>query len=633
MVLADYKQYRYWSEEELVLLDIIANQIYIAIHQAELYMSAKQYGERESLLRTIYTTMSTTLDINVLKKTIVTEIGKVLGADFCLIVVYDKEKDFFIIDQFSEYRSAGTEKSFVGFDTGSTWVNWFKESFKKRQEIHYSNVEDFLRENNLHGTKEEEFLNYFEIKSSYTIPIYYANSYGYIILHYTKSYKKLSQAEIDFLGLIAVQAGIALHQANLYKITQSQAEREKFNRNILEILRGTLDKATIKSLFVTNIGKLFNADRVFFADYDEVAHIYLPLDKNSEYLSDQKVKSFTGYDWSNHFIREYIQPLLEKREFKISCWDKYIQEFHKSTGFIARFVDYDVKSSYNFPVLYQDKIMGYFCVEFTKDVCVELSEEDIARIRGICAHAAIALFQADLYVQAKESSKIKGDFISGIYNELKDPLERIIDIAVILETIQPDEIKNNQYLNKIKEHCNRLQDIRNDIFDIAFLESEDFRLSVSKINSKVAITKAIESLGHFCASKNVCLSPSLSSVIIKADEEKLQKIVYNLLVSAINHIPSNHIIKVYSSAKINDFNLVIDIEGKTLDENVQNIVFEKFKPLDTDYQGGSKSLGLALSLVKKLIKLHHGLLAVDSIEDRGTRVTLILPNSVLDQKF
>ncbi len=87
---------------------------------------------------------------------------------------------------------------------------------------------------------------------------------GFLILEYNKDYKKFENEDLEFLKTIATQAGIAIYQANLYKITQIQAEREKISKNIIEILRSSLDKNIIKHLFVKNIGKYFNADRVLF---------------------------------------------------------------------------------------------------------------------------------------------------------------------------------------------------------------------------------------------------------------------------------------------------------------------------------------------------------------------------------
>lgn len=571
------------SADELDFLRILGNQMGMAINQIQLYQNAKKTAERESSLRKIFEAMRSSLDSNIIKSTIVNELGKVLDVNTCSIVAYDSKDDYFYVDEYSEYLSNPGEKSLVNADEKDPKFKWFVDAFRNNIEVSFSNVEEFIVENKLQGTPEEDFLREYNIKSAYDIPIYYANSLlGYIYLGYTKNHKKLNESDLDFLRNLATQAGVAIYQANLYKKMQLQAEkeklladmitkaistldineirkivkdigimmkadrcyfveinqeekegklidfddeylsspeiksavgyefpvydvekffksakvtasafdfeksakelsenfplikkygevfsvrsgigvpfmymnkfkgvlsieytkeniqpseeelnflsilgnqigmainqiqlyqnttktaeREKFGRNIIEILRNATDKSTIKHLFVKNIGKYFNADRVFFSDFDSETNLYLPVDKDSEYLSNSEEKSFVDYDWSNETLSEYIQPLIEKRELKISCWDEYIKEKAMSESFIARFEGANVKSSYNFPVLYQQRIMGYFCIEFTRQV-FKLSDEDIINIRSICMQAGIALHQAELFLKMQNHSQ------------------------------------------------------------------------------------------------------------------------------------------------------------------------------------------------------------------------------------
>ena len=53
--------------------------------------------------------------------------------------------------------------------------------------------------------------------------------------------------------------------------------------------------------------------------------MYMPIDKNSEYLSGYKEKSFENYDWTSSDAKEYIQPLLAKEELNIFYWEDYIK--------------------------------------------------------------------------------------------------------------------------------------------------------------------------------------------------------------------------------------------------------------------------------------------------------------------
>lgn len=91
----------------------------------------------------------------------------------------------------------------------------------------------YLIENNLIGILVESHLRSYNIKSGYGESIYSANTlFGYILIHYTKNYRALTEDDFEFLETITNQAGIAFHQVKLYKTIQKQAEREKIYRPV-----------------------------------------------------------------------------------------------------------------------------------------------------------------------------------------------------------------------------------------------------------------------------------------------------------------------------------------------------------------------------------------------------------------
>ena len=460
IILSHYNKIKNWNDEEKIVLKSIANQIYIAIKQAELYSSLKKSAEREKLLRKIFEMMRKTLDVNVIKSTIVSEIGKALDADICLFATKHNDEELYTIDEYSEYLSSPDEKSSVNINTNDISVRFFNESLKKKKDINYSNVEEFIAANNLYGTPEENYLRERGIKSSYTVQVSYNNSCAYLILHYTKKIKKLDSSEHDFLKLVTDQAGIALHQANLYQMTQYQAERERINRSILEILRNSLEKDVIKTLFVKNIGKFFKADRVFFIDYDTKYRKFLPVDKSAEYLSSPDIKSIVSLDWSNLSMQEYIRILQEKRELKISCWDEFEKEDPRSTDFLERFQDSGIHSSYSLPVIYEDKLFGYFCIEFAGDKCNKFSNEDITRIRNLCTQAGIAMYHSELYKKAQQAAKVREETISNINERLTYPIRDIINISQNLVDSDGKDQVTHESLQKIINRGQELLELK-----------------------------------------------------------------------------------------------------------------------------------------------------------------------------
>lgn len=405
LILAEYNSYRHWTEEEIEFAQSIASQIYIAIKHSELYKKERETKQKEIILRDIIGKIRSSLDIKQIQHEIVSQIGKFFNADGVRIADYDYNLEDYVISKDSEYRSSDKLKSWVGvnFKSISGFTEYIRDVHTRGEDIIFSNLEKHLDKHNLRGTKVEDFYREFGFTSSAAINIYHGNVYlGDFVITFEHP-RDFSDDEIQFLKILADQAGTAFYQSKLLEKEKEKTERETFLRKTTEIIRTSLDKNTIKHLLVTNIGKHFSADRVFFSDFDPKNNRYPPIDKNSEYLSNVEKKSFVGYDWSDDSMIEYIQPLLEKKELNIFCWDEYVKESSNGQDFISRFEDANVKSSYNFPIFYQEEIIGFLCIEFTQHICKKLSDEDISTIRHLCTQSGIALYHSALYAKAKSS--------------------------------------------------------------------------------------------------------------------------------------------------------------------------------------------------------------------------------------
>lgn len=623
LILHYNKSYKIFDENETEFVRTIATQAGVAFHQAELYQKTKLLAERESLLRTISEAIMSTLDIEEVKNRIVNVVGSSLNADRCIIVEYDNEtKKYLKVN--NEYLSTDDIVEFKGVDVNID-VPLFANGTKNGHPVVINNREIYLNGDYLDFEKEKYAIEKYNVYSAFAYPLYYENEFmGVISAHYVRKHF-IDEDEINLVKIIANQVSVALHQAKLYKLTQMQAEREKISRRMLEILRSSLDKKTIKHLFVQNIGKFFNADRVLFSEYDYKNNMYLPVDKYSEYLSNKNEKSFIGYDWSQDEAREYIQPLLEKRELLIDCWDEYIKTHNIGYDFIRLFEDANVQSSYNLPVLYQEEIIGYFCVEFTGNACKKLPTEDINRLRNICAQTAIALYHSELYVNAIESASSKESFIENISSELHIPLNNITNIFIEFSTAEFNEEIRTNFFSTLNENYKQLLDLKNNIGAVAQIESENFKLNYKKIDSEQLITEVCNPLKHIADNKSITIDVELVKVHVDGDELRLKQAFYNILNTIISITPESGHLQIKSEFENNQLIISILDFGTGLDFDTQNKIFETLKQIDSSSTMLRKNLSLGLSVTKKIIELHKGYIYVDSTDDKGTKVRFIFP--------
>lgn len=462
LVLSEYNKYRHWTDEEKILLQTIANQVYIAINQAELFEKEKKIAEREKLYRRITETVRSTLDINELFELVCRELATIYNIQRSFIVEF---KDIAGKNESTVKKEFKTSPDIRGLEDDAfnpkTIEYWGKVLLEEERKIIIDNIEesdtpDYFRET----------YRSIGVKSIMGCAIKKGDdNWGWVGVSEYNYYRHWSEDEINLLETISNQIYIAIKQAELFETTQMQAEREKLSRSIIEILRSSLDRNIIKHLFVRNIGKYFNADRVCFSDYDAEKNMYLPVAQDSEYLPNIQERSLVGYDWSAEEAREFIKPLLEKREFNIFCWDEYIQDNPKGHDLASFFESINVKSSYNLPVLYQGQIMGFFCIDFCKTDCQKLSDEDINRIRNMCTQAGIALYHADLFIKAQESVKIKGTLIANIANGANTLLNNILELSDAMSKTEEKCDDHISHLNKINKITKELLDFTDSITD------------------------------------------------------------------------------------------------------------------------------------------------------------------------
>lgn len=238
-IMVTFEKKRKIKEEDINFVKILTDQAGIAIYQYKLYEKEKEMVEKEkeiiekekemiekeSLLRKIFETMSSSLDLNIVKNTIVNEVGKTLNADRCFLWAYDKSTDGFMVDQSSEYRSSDDVKSLIGINSKDQKIKWLTDFYKLGNQVLFDNVEQFIKENNLEGTSVEQYFQKYNTKANYSIPIFKADELlGSLIIQYTKEYEVLSQENISFLKILAAQAGEAMYHAKLYEKAQRSVQ-------------------------------------------------------------------------------------------------------------------------------------------------------------------------------------------------------------------------------------------------------------------------------------------------------------------------------------------------------------------------------------------------------------------------
>lgn len=404
-----------------VSIFVYQTQLYIA--QVKLYEKQKETAEREALLRNTVETIRNTLDVNQVKKTIVTEYAKVFGAMRVFMIDLDietgKAKP---MDEYSEYLASSDEVSYVGLDFTVPDFDRLANTYKGGKTIVVKDKEEFnkfIYEFNLQNTPYGKAVLASVVESGITSPIIYEGQlYSTLTIQY-KEKKHFTEDEIKFIQALGNQVGLALYQARLYEKQTKTAERETLLRNTVETIRSTLDIEKIKNKIVTEIGKLLKADRVFIIEYDSKNKGFVPISQNSEYLSSQKVKSMVGlnietmeelaflksaYSLGVDLIYPNINKLLEEKKTENGQIINFIKSFGISSAIITN-------------ITYGQKFLGNLVIHYSQERGF-FTEDELQYVKTIANQVGIGIYQSVLFNKLKQHAK-KESILRHIIAEIK----------------------------------------------------------------------------------------------------------------------------------------------------------------------------------------------------------------------
>ncbi|MEE8188683.1 MAG: PAS-domain containing protein [Kiloniellales bacterium] len=243
---------------------------------------------------------------------------------------------------------------------------------------------------------------------------------------------------------------------------------------------------------------------------------------------------------------------------------------------------------------------------------------DSIRVERALRERAEALETAD---------RLKSEFIANVSYELRTPLNAIVGFAEILEKQFFGELNERQleYSRGIVESSEKLIALINDILDLATIEAGYLELEVEPVEVR-DLLNSVRNLGQERArTQNIELKLDCPKDIgeITVDKRRLRQALFNLLSNAFKFTPEGGRVTVSARRGESEVSLTVTDTGIGIREEDLERVFGKFER--GTGQSGQSGAGLGLSLVKSLVELHGGRVALESMPDSGTRVTCFIP--------
>lgn len=240
------------------------------------------------------------------------------------------------------------------------------------------------------------------------------------------------------------------------------------------------------------------------------------------------------------------------------------------------------------------------------------------------------------YEKQEKFVNMKLRFFSNISHEFKTPLTLIIDPILSLKKKKLDQESKNLVL-LVERSSIRLQKLVDQILDFRKMEEEALELQVEEKDIIAAINHIFVSFNVTAQNQQIEYSfqSSVANHMGWFDEDKLEKILFNLLSNAFKFTPKKGKIEIFAdlpNPEENKIEICVKDSGKGIFEANIYKIFDRFytdQRASTVSRGGS---GIGLALVKKLCDLHRGRITVESIKGIGTTFRVILPLDFKDYR-
>ena len=222
----------------------------------------------------------------------------------------------------------------------------------------------------------------------------------------------------------------------------------------------------------------------------------------------------------------------------------------------------------------------------------------------------------------EEANKAKLQFFTNISHELRTPLTLIADPVNYI--IHDDNLNSQQrsMLQIVQRNVLVLTQLVSEILDFRKVQNGKMELRLSDFNLSENMKQWIMLFSASAQKKHIAISMNAPDVVmLRADQDKIERICYNLLSNALKYTSEGG--EITLTAKEEDGRVMISVadNGCGISSDELPYIFDRF------YQAknAGRGTGIGLAIVKAFTELHHGEVSATSVEGKGSTFTIHIP--------
>ncbi|KSB89966.1 histidine kinase [Caulobacter vibrioides] len=230
---------------------------------------------------------------------------------------------------------------------------------------------------------------------------------------------------------------------------------------------------------------------------------------------------------------------------------------------------------------------------------------------------------ADRSAALAEAERLKRDFVGNVSYELRTPLTTIIGYSELLERAEGLHERGKGHVAAVRAAATQLARSIDDVLDMAQIDAGEMALEIEDIRVVDLLQGAHQRGGKDAEIGGVTLEVICDDDVglIRGDAKRLNQTVDHLVENALRQTPPGGKVTISAQRALGEVKLHVRDTGRGVPFHVQAHIFDRFVGRD---RGGP---GLGLALVKALVELHGGWVALESEPGAGSTFTCHLPET------
>jgi len=595
----------------------------------------------------VATTATQSLDLNPILQEVAEKITDIFGLDSTRIYLLDRRQKELRVRAAAGYNPEGFIQRALGLGQGIVG-----KAAEIGEPMMFEDVQKDPRYDELSQSKASKGTGY---RFFAAIPIKAKGEALGAIACNGRLARRLTEQEIRLMSSMADQISPAIDNIHLFEeLKEKTAALEKTNHELLESLEQQTEIAEVLRVMASSPADLK-------AVMDTILNNALRLCK----AQNGGIFTFDGEAFRvavttpiSPALQSYLEntPIRPGRETPLRLMGVKKESVHSADVLtdpelilpeVYRLEGF--RSALAVPMLKRNELVGGIVIH--RREVRPFTEPQIELLATFANQAAIALENTHLFQELKnrtqelaryneeiktanerlkELDRLKSSFVSNVSHELRTPLTAIESLADnLLDGVTgPLTTKQSNYMTGIKESTERLERLINDLLDLSVIEAGKSGLKPTSFSMTSLLREVTDTLKPMAEEKQISLEIASTNgrSLAWADRDKVTQVLTNLIGNAVKFTPNlGKVTMTVSRAEDAWLQISIADTGPGIPPEEASKIFDEFYQMSRPGREKSKGVGLGLAISKKLVEMHGGKIAVESVVGGGSHFFFTLP--------